>query len=546
MKNFIHQFSFLSLIIISLVITSCDPDGILTDKQTGEDIPLVIIDPNFTTTSFQLRLLDIETGNRIEEPVDVELFSNKQLINSSGNFIESATITNGLLDFSLSPSENVSISDTLYLFINAISENSGYVFTSKFDQFSEEKYSIITLEGTKYSNISAEMNSQKILSVPQDNRSDALNILSSIVGETLYIDGNTYWDFIFNNYRPDIGFSLITDRYHINPTGSKLIEDYRPRHSFKAPIPLEKNAEFKVVYENALLSNQFTYVMNFEFMDQFGHATIRINRDGTYVFRNLRRGGQIINDRLPNFDGRVVMNEGLTMRNLWIEHFLNQPNLRTCDEGFNLRFRGLDDLKTPVEFEYAVRRDNNYLSTIGYTSLTDQYPVHNTGNHYYSSELNSVEFIENSQFFIEPRVLELGGAEACGSTYIFKVLPKDEVEKYTINVQTQCTGQNGSVLPTANVFFREQGETNWEGTRFTSGTSTLFLKPETLYDIEGQYENSNFSFTLSTGQQQLQQAINQSIRDNPELHNILLSHTTKDGNKNLDIKIVFTSESCPI
>ena len=544
MKKITHLFSVLSLIFVSLLLTSCDPDGILTDKQTGEDIPLVMIDPNFTTTSFQLRLLDIETGNRIEEPVEVELFSNKPLVDLSGKYISSETITNGLLNFSLSPNEEVSQSDTLYLFINAISENSGYVFTSKFDQFSEEKYSIITLEGTKSSNISAEMNSQKILSVPQDNRSDALNILRSIVGKTLYIDGNTYWDFILNNYRPDIGFSPFTDGYRINPTGSKLIEDYRPLHSFEAPIPLEKNAEFKVVYENALLRNQFTYVMNFEFMDQFGYASIRINRDGTYVFRNLRGGGQIINDRFPNFDGRVVMNEGLAIRNLWIEHFLNQPNLRMCDDGFNFRFLGLDDQKTPVEFEYAVRRDNNYLSTIGYTSLTDQYPVHNTGNHYYSSELNSVEFIENSQFFIEPRVLELEGAESCGSTYTFNVLPKDEVEKYTINVQTQCTGQNGSVLPTANVFFREQGKTNWEGTRFAGGKSTLYLKPETLYDIDGQYRDSNFNFTLSTGRQ-LQEAIKQSIENNPELHNMLISNTTKDGNKHLDIKIVFTSESCP-
>lgn len=139
MNKMTQRFNLLILVAVSLLFISCDPDAILTNEKTGEEIPLVIIDPNFTTTSFQLRLLDFETGDRIEHPVEVELFTNKPLVDLSGKYISSEIVTNGMLNFSLSPNEEVSQSDTLLIYIRATAKERAYNFSPKVEKITNDK-----------------------------------------------------------------------------------------------------------------------------------------------------------------------------------------------------------------------------------------------------------------------------------------------------------------------------------------------------------------------------------------------------------------------
>lgn len=564
MKKITHLFSVLSLIFVSLLLTSCDPDGILTDEQTGEDIPLVIIDPNFTTTSFQLRLLDIETGNRIEEPVDVELFSNKPLVDLSGKFISSETVTNGLLDFSLSPNEEVSQSDTLKIYIRATTEDGTYKFTPKIEQTIDEKYGVISLTGEQVSDINAEQPNSRTTSHLQISDEYISNTGMSVSDFFIGIDGVPWDDFIKNVWgtRKDIFRDPFLSRFTSFQSETKAIDEYfnampGTGFSYYNPDKLQKDTEFSVDYANLAIANKYRYTFDifYKNADGFpvrqeifdnGGTNIFVFREDDYLQRAINYFPERYSGRIPNYNGKFTLEKGSQLMGIRVAQFFDQPSLEDCKEGFNFQFQGLENQETPVEFEYKVTRDNKYTAALGITSLTNSYPVHNTGNHYYSTSSNKVEFKENSQYYIEPSTLELGGVGACDSTKTFNVLPKEDVERYTINVQTQCAGQNASLRPTASVFFREQGQTNWEGTRFAGGKSTLYLKPETLYGIEGQYRDSDFSFTMSTGQQQFDEAITETIKENPEIDNIMFSGTTRDGNKHLDIKIIYTSESCPI
>lgn len=376
------------------------------------------------------------------------------------------------------------------------------------------------------------------------------------------IDGVPWSDFINTGIwsnRKDIFTNAPVTRYTAIRSSRKAFDDY---FNYNGGFPiyntqLKKDIEISVDYVNSVKANSYRYTIDIYYKSAFG-IPIRqeiFDNGGTnaYTFQPndyLQLANTYFPDRysgvIPNFNGKFILEKGNRLMGITVTQYFDQPYNNNCEEGFNFIFEGLQDQQTPTEFEYKVTRNEDYISAIGITSLSKEYPEHNTGSHIYSSDFNRVEFKDNSQYYVEPKIQELGGTSACGRTYSFNVIPKDEVEKYTINIQAKCTGQNGSILPTASVFFREQGKSEWEGTRFINGKSTLFLKPETLYEIEGEYEDAEFSFTLGTGEQQLQKAIEESIINNPELQDIVFTNTAKNGDRNLDIEIIFTSKSCPI
>lgn len=127
-----------ALILILLTVGGCD--GLfnpIKDKETGEDINLLIVDMNFFTTRVSYKFLDASEGNIITSPATVT-FTGKNsddIVNFSGEkkpFYETMV---GQLELTVDPNIGFSESDPFEFAVNVDIE--GYIPMSKGVRFSQ-------------------------------------------------------------------------------------------------------------------------------------------------------------------------------------------------------------------------------------------------------------------------------------------------------------------------------------------------------------------------------------------------------------------------
>lgn len=137
----INTAKFLSILMIAstLVMSGCNVKEVLTDAN-GQKKSFILFNPNFLLTNYQIRLVD-SLNNFITEDLRVEVLSNKKIVNDEGYYTKSFTTSNGLVNFSVDPNENISVADSIEFSVLVSSDKNNFIpmtfrykSNSKFDR----------------------------------------------------------------------------------------------------------------------------------------------------------------------------------------------------------------------------------------------------------------------------------------------------------------------------------------------------------------------------------------------------------------------------
>jgi hypothetical protein len=137
----INSSKLLSILMIAVAfgMSSCNVKEVLTDAN-GQKKSFILFNPNFLLTNYQVRLVD-SLNNFITEDLRIDVLSNKKIVNDEGYYTKSFTTSNGVLNFSVDPNENISATDSIEFAVFVSSDNQKifpamikYKGSSKFDR----------------------------------------------------------------------------------------------------------------------------------------------------------------------------------------------------------------------------------------------------------------------------------------------------------------------------------------------------------------------------------------------------------------------------
>jgi hypothetical protein len=146
-KFFQSFFRIPVALILTGILQGCSGyfDNPLKDKETGEDIHLLILDFNFFNTRIAVKLLDAADGQLITTPATIRFSgaNGDDIVTYTGNKKEQFTTTEGQIEVAVDP--NISIVENAPFHFTIAVEAEGYNILSKSFQYTSEGKKTIEL-----------------------------------------------------------------------------------------------------------------------------------------------------------------------------------------------------------------------------------------------------------------------------------------------------------------------------------------------------------------------------------------------------------------
>lgn len=549
----INTAKFLSILMIAstLFMSGCNVKEVLTDAN-GQKKSFILFNPNFLLTNYQIRLVD-SLNNFITEDLRVDVLSNKKIVNDEGYYTKSFTTSNGLVNFSVDPNENISAADSIEFSVLVSSDNQKiypakikYKGSSKFDR-------IFKLRLTKVpSNIFISSIKSSLSTVNSGNKMPLgyySQIKEKISFDGVQIDLNSPSTFKYNG--------LIKSGYNQWMIDSYGYDNYTKYEEYllwnlSSPKQSNSNTKLKIFYDNIVDLNTRKYSVSLYYNDINGNKLdLTVNKDGS---TNYYSGSKWINTpSLSNWDGNINLESGTTLKYLYLTSYVSNSELRDCPQGFNFNFTNISKETSP-EFEYIAYRNDEadkrfYISNAGVAKVDSKNPTYNTGEILYSNISNKVVFKANSQYYVEPSTIMLDGFGACASKTDIKIIPKANMVKYKLAIEAQCKESNYAVTPSINMLFRKKGSKEWEGLTVKNGIGTIYLENNAEYEVTGTAGKTKLNFDFSNNPASFDTQKASSLSKNPDLSNMIYSITddaNEAGTKILKMKVVYNQVGCPL
>lgn len=533
MNQFTKQLAILFIALTSL--QSCDVEKFI-DTNIKEK-SLVVIAPDFIQNRIAIVFEDADTGALIEEDLEVRLIASEMLIDLAGNYKNDFTAKRGLLNFAVDP--NANNSEAVTLNIDAIYNKSGDKMATYQETFKLENSSNSTVLRIPLS-IQNSVNQGA-------SKFDVIRPLFYItVNEISYYEddkdsfGNTH---IINHSKftaLSIPLSLLLTYFDVIEYTTKVIEinaynpiDWSRLSSYEITVIYKNDGGFKKRVVVDLEGN----VSNSEYRTSPNNAieTFDFNSEITAKFPNYFRSFTL---------EKVSEIKGMTLK------YTFGNNLVECQDGYNLVFEGLEEGDSPnFAYKIFINSDGNN-SHIGIANPNSREPLYNSTkkikSHIYGSASNKIVFADNPQYIIEPQQMDLGGEDSCGKTFNFKVYPKDGHDRYTLNLQFQCEGEEFSTAPSLTAFLEEESSTSKSIIQLENGSTSLVLKPEATYSVQGSFNETDFGFTFTANESQIEQAIAKTIAENNNIKDIEYTISKINNVESvINAKIIFKEGACP-
>lgn len=548
----INTPKFLSILMIAstLGMSGCNVKEVLTDAN-GQKKSFILFNPNFLLTNYQIRLVD-SLNNFITEDLRVEVLSNKKIVNDEGYYTKSFTTSNGLVNFSVDPNENISATDSIEFSVLVSSDNQKiyparlrYKGVSKFDRIFKlrmEKVPSNAFISTGKSSLSSQNLGSKM-------PFDATNpVREKISFDGIELDPNSPGLFKTNPFLK-LGFN----NWAFSNYGYNRSYNYEEYLFWNYSIPKKStsNTTLKISYNNVDRITR-NYAIDLHYIDKYDNLlTMTVNKDGSTNFYD--GSGYITTRPIPNYDGNIIFESGTTLKFFYIKSNEINQELKYCPQGFNFNFTNISKETSP-EFEYFVYRNDDtdkrfYISQLGVAKVESKNPTYNTDELWYSNISNKVVFKENSQYYLEPNTLLLNGAGACNSKTDIKIIPKTNMVKYKLAIEAQCKESNYAVTPTINMLFRKKGSKEWEGLTVKNGIGTIYLENNAEYEVTGNAGKTKLNFDFSNNPASFDTQKASSLSKNPDLNNMIYSisdDTNETGTKILKMKVVYNQAGCPL
>ena len=524
----------LTLIILAATFSSCDVESII--DSNFKEKSLVVVAPDFINNRVSVVFKDQDTQELIQDGLEVVVASNKKIIDLSGKYTNKFNVKGGLLQFALDPNEVVSDANPWEMRLVARDAEGKSLPTMAVKKVLKSGSNIWQLSLKK-----------KYITQPK-----SLAKLSSRGLEEEYY-------MTFNNERADVFF---TKSNPLSGPGYFLpLYDEEEDYGEGLYRYINPSGEGKNLNEDVTLRWGFSNEINRSLFTLNNLEIYYIINDEYYViWGNFKKGMEVAffnSLALPEVFSTFNYNSSSAIRlpkeayGVYIKvlaHAYNKYGVEECPKGFNFNFDVFAE-GSDVVLEYKTLRSGpkeGYISSLGYASLANGNSTVNTGEHYISNISNKVVFKEHPRYIIEPQEMDLGPNTACGGNYNFKVYPRVGHERYKLNLQFQCSGEDFSTTPSLEAFMKEEGGTSDPSlVQFDKGSANLALKPDAKYSVQGSFNETSFGFTFTANEDQIEQAVAATIQENSNIENIEYSVSTINQDTVINAKVIFKSGSCP-
>lgn len=497
MKNIfaVNRFKSIVWVIIVILISGCGEyfDNPIVDKETGEDINLLIIDFNFFTTNLTYKLLDASDGTLITQEAKIN-FTGKNandIVTYSGEKQQQFLATVGQIELTVDPNISFSESNPFEFAINVNIE--GYqVFNKGFQLQSEGKKTI-------------ELNLTKIVE----------NANSGIEGEINIENGDTTVVFGFMNSSSEKSAQIEETPYKINYSiewnDFLKLKDANDSLVFSSPLEaLAKYANDRANFASLSIDTSINYlpgidVVNsgdgpesklFQILETGRLDSLKVNEK---VVADLN-GGVIssnceYNDTpVPPIFGFAVFSEQSWVM-LGTETVYDSLNFSytlikasdevLCGTGSSITFR------SSVISSFSIDADvydlnNNFLTSINFKgNFPETFVVENTP----SREVKLV-FRNNNPGFSSIDSIEI--ENFCEGNYEIDVSPNDGYLEYQIVLTARCKeNKSVAIAPTYSAEIKIKGSDDlWQGVDMIGGVVDLLGKPNQEYELRLLWKNA--------------------------------------------------------
>ena len=495
-KVVLNKIKIFALVFTSLFMLPACEDMLnsLTDKDTGEDMTLLLLDLNFFETRFTLHFIDRQTGEHItDRPIRVHLLGEHAhyIVDFEGFRNDSYTVNNGRLRLNVDPEFEVSSSNPLDFEVIAIDDERTYV--------APPTEVFISTKGFH-------------------NRNIRFVNLGSMKAHTK-ASGKEPFDMLFNGV-------LI---------GSENDPDWRIHKVSFLQEELSFHRYFSTwqTEPGVLSTDNFTGDPNL--IERWGFTG--------YYTEWLPNSINVSTFKVMN-PNEVQVPPGAH----YVEFFtVTEPKGTTkCNEGINIQVNGAAGQSGSAEFKYTLLINEEVVSEERMT-ISSLPATINTGRFYYPVDASNVvmRFEGDGQFEVSPSEIVLSGP--CNQTVQITATRKSGLVPHQLIAQFQCAENNYAVSPTVDAKFRIQGSSEpWTHFTLFEGNATVMLKPGETYTVAAEFGNREATFDIPTDVNKIDEVIARALSEYTQLSNISSSVETKsDGTVVVRAKVYFKPGECP-
>ncbi|HSO89398.1 MAG TPA: hypothetical protein VLQ91_22790 [Draconibacterium sp.] len=498
MKNTIKINLLISIVLMMVILTpACDDYFVnpLKDKDTGEDINLLILDFNFFKTRMAYKIADAKTGEIINTEAIIK-FTGKNandIVTYAGEKNQEYQTSVGQLELTTDPNIAISENSPFEFTINV--EINGYSPFSKAISIQSEGIKTYELELSKLSDQSeTELTGDIDFGVDTVFHFIVSPFKSAMVSETPYKIGYTITlsnllkftdesnQLLFKNKGEALNAYKNDPENFIKITISSF-NDYQPGIEFVEIDGKKRNALFHKLETGNLSSlmiagKKVGSLNGGTITSECTNPSDFLPKILTFVnFENnsWKMTGTIINHNTLNF--------GYTLATVSKEEL--------CAKGSSITF------KSNVISSFAIAADvfdqeNKLVTTISFKGkFPETFVIENV-----PAKAVKLVFRENNPSFKAIQPLQIGNF--CGGNYEVLVEPATGYQQYQVVLKAMCRdNKEVAIAPTYNAEVKLKNSAIWQGINMIGGVVDVLGKPNEDYELrllwKSEWEYSSYS-----------------------------------------------------
>jgi hypothetical protein len=492
----------LGILVLIAAFSGCSSylDNPLKDRETGEDINLLVLDFNFFDTRISVKLTDARDGSLLTVPATVKFTgeNGEDIVTFAGEKQPEFSTSQGQLEVTVDPNVSISEDSPLKFAVNVQAE--GYNTVSKGFQFQTEGKKTIEVE----------------LSKTEDEEE------SEYGGDIGFGDGDT--SLVFSAFNSQLKSALANESlYHIQYEIS--IPSFLKLRDSEGKLLFDSSEELLSIY-NADRANFLKLTVN-KFTDYKPETNV-VDINGQPVgvlFHKLETGRLsklvVAGTEVADLNGGVILSRciytgtpapdlfGFAVFSTDRWHITGTDTAYTslnfsytlakasteplCSTGSQITFRSNAISSFSIDADVYDSEDN-LLTTINFKgNFPETFTVENT-------PLQTVKLVfrNNNPAFQPLPPLEI--ADFCSGNYEVEVTPTEGYQEYQIVLKAFCPDNpTFAVAPTYSGEYKIKGSENpWQGADMAGGVVNLLGLPGQEYEYRLLWENEWEYSTLVT------------------------------------------------
>ncbi|MCF6333614.1 MAG: hypothetical protein L3J11_10055 [Draconibacterium sp.] len=497
MKNIfvVNRIKSIVWIFVVLLLTSCGEyfNNPIKDKETGEDINLLIIDFNFFTSSMTFKFLDVSDGSRITKEAKVSFsgINANDIVTFTGEKKDNFFTSEGQLELTTDPNVSISENSPFEFAINV--EIEGYNVFNKGFQLQTEGKKTIEINLTKINkNESNGINGE--INIENGDTTVVFGLASQGTLKSVQTTEKPYkinYVIAWNDFLKlkDTNDSLIFS----SPEEAQNKFDNDPDNFSSILIDTSSNylPQVDVISKNGeLVSVLFQKLETGTFIKLTVNEKIVANLNAGVITSNCEYTGT----PAPDIFGFSVFSEqswempviDTVYNNLHFSYTLIQAsNEMLCETGSSIVFRSNVISSFSIDAD-VYDMDDNFLTSVNFKgNFPDTFLVENA-----PSRAVILKFRDNNPGFSAINPLEI--TDLCAGNYEVNVSPSAGYVEYQIVLKAICQDNlSVAIAPTYSGEIKIKDSSDpWQGVDMIGGVVDLLGKPNQEYQLRLYWENA--------------------------------------------------------